>query len=64
MRGSTVDCAGDGENESVGYYLAAGEDGATTVGGESVWSAAPIVEARAARGSIHVPASRGDVTCG
>lgn len=83
MRGSTVECAGDGEGESVGYYLAAGEDGATwlhvqgptfttcrtgrgvrgtqlitvgpadacttigttTVGGESVWSAAPIVEA-------------------
>jgi hypothetical protein len=83
MRGSTVECAGDGENESVGYYLGAGEDGATwlhvqgptfttcrtgrgirgnqlitvgpadacttigttTVGGESVWSAAPIVEA-------------------
>ncbi|MGE5827989.1 MAG: hypothetical protein ACM30G_06435 [Micromonosporaceae bacterium] len=83
MRGSTVECAGDGEGESVGYYLTAGEDGATwlhvqgptlttcrtgrgirgtqlitvgpadacttiattTVGGESVWSAAPIVEA-------------------
>jgi hypothetical protein len=31
LRGSLVECAGDGENESDGYYLGAGEDGATWV---------------------------------
>jgi hypothetical protein len=49
LKGSIVECAGSGENESDGYYLGAGEDGATWL-----HVAGPTIEScRTGRGIRH-----------